>query len=135
MPLSLALLAEPNASLRRLIGTALRHVGYEVSEAANELQLKLKLFSSTILIAEDALLVLDRDIARHCVSELGALFRVRARVPSPAARFILMCEPGQGGALQATGLDRRQLAGVLQKPFDLHELERLARGGPDRALG
>jgi hypothetical protein len=128
--LSLALLAERDAPLRQRIAGVLRGVGYEVAESNSALQLKVRLFSSRLLAADDALLVLEQEIADQCVEELRALLRIRSRriARDPAARFIFIA---QGGAsVSPAGLDRRQIAGVLWKPFELDDLRKLVdRGG------
>jgi DNA-binding NtrC family response regulator len=133
--LSLALIAEPDRALRFTLIGALRRAGYEVRDAANTLQLKLALFSNTLLLADDALLVLDRDLASQCLEDLVVLQRLRSRVSSPAARFVLLRDARDMRHLDVARLDRRQIAGVLAKPVDLTELESLVRRGTLGATG
>jgi hypothetical protein len=102
----------------------LQGAGYEVREASNALQLKVELQSRYIFSAEGALLVLSADIAGQCATELAALVPARSLARLPRAWFIYTCEFGE--LRQPPGLGEDHVLGMLEKPFDLDELERMA---------
>lgn len=123
----LALLAERDAALRQLIALALQNAGYDVRQCSNALQLKAELYSSPILTAENALLTLNLELATQCTVELATLERVRSNARSSRPHFILICEFGGQKQFSLPGLAELRIAATLEKPFDLDELERIAR--------
>jgi hypothetical protein len=123
----LAVLAERDAALRQLMALALKSAGCDVRQCSNALQLKAELYSSPIHSWDRAILVLNVEIAAQCVSELAAMTRVRANEHVPRADFVFVCEFGGLKRFMAPGLDESSIIRVLEKPFDLDELERIAR--------
>jgi len=114
----LALLAERDAALRHLMALALRSAGCDVRQCSNVLQLRAELYSSPIHSWERVVLVLNIEIATQCTSELVAMERIRAAARLRRADHVFVCEFG--------GLKRFTAPG-LEKPFDLDELEQIAR--------
>ncbi|HVJ14511.1 MAG TPA: hypothetical protein VM686_03680 [Polyangiaceae bacterium] len=134
----LALVAERDPALRQLTGSVLRQAGYDVRECSNALQLKAELYSSPVLATENALLVLSADIAAQCASELRMLERARAATPRHPPAYVFVCEFGALKQFTPPGVSEHEVAAVLEKPFDVDELERvalrcLARKAPGRA--
>lgn len=123
----LALLAERDAALRQLIALALGAAGYDVRACSNALQLKAELYSSPIVSTECALLVLNVELAAQCALELATLVRVRSSERTARALFLFICEFGGLRQFTPSGVADRDIVGVLEKPFDLDELEVLAR--------
>jgi hypothetical protein len=123
----LALLAERDAALRQLIALALKNACYDVRQCSNALQLKAELYSSPIMTSESALLVLNIELAAQCAPEISTLERVRSNARTTRPQFLLICEFGGVKQLTLPGVREPRVAAVLEKPFDLDELERIAR--------
>jgi hypothetical protein len=123
----LALLAERDTALRQLMALALKGAGCNVRQCSNVLQLKAELYSSPIRAAARALLVLNVEIGAHCASELAVLGRARASERIAGAAFVFVREFGGSKGLALSGLDQDSVLGVFEKPFDLDDLERIAR--------
>jgi len=123
----LALLAERDAAMRQLLALALKNAGYGVRQCSNALQLKAELYSSPILTAENALLVLNLELAAQCTVELSTLERVRSNARSERPQFLVICEFGGVKEFSLSGVGDLRIAGVLEKPFDIDEVERIAR--------
>jgi len=128
---ALAVLAERDGALRPLIELALKHAGYAVRQCSNTLQLKAELTSNPILTTGHPLLVLNSQLAVQCAVELAMLSRERSKARTTRPRFLLIREFGDPRQFMLPGIDHAHVAGVLEKPFDLDELERLARACND----
>jgi DNA-binding response OmpR family regulator len=123
----LALLAERDPALRQLIALALKNAGYDVRQCSNTLQLKAELYSSPILTTQRALLVLNLELAVQCAVELSTLERVRSKARASRPSYLLICEFGGSKQFALPSVEQLEVIGILEKPFDLDELERLAR--------
>jgi DNA-binding response OmpR family regulator len=121
-----ALLAEPDRALRSLMSRTLTAAGYVVAESSNELQLEAGLRVEPFLRARYALLVLAAQLATHSARHISTASRERVRAGLPHARVILTCEMGALAALRQPELALCLWMGVLEKPFDLHELRSIA---------
>lgn len=124
-----ALLAESDRGLRNLMGRTLAESGYVLSESSNELQLEASLRVQPFLGARIALLVLSSSLATRCARSIATAARERIRCGLRPARLILTCEFGTLAALHPPELGACVSVGVLEKPFDLHELRGLALEG------
>ncbi len=122
----LALLAERDAALRDLMRQAVRRAGYDVLECSNPLQLKVELRSSSVVEARGLLVILSTDLASQCAGELTTLLRARSHAGLAAVHAAFTCE--FGAPQQPPAVGGYELVGVLEKPFELGELERIARG-------
>jgi len=130
---ALAVLAERDAALRPLIELALKQAGYAVRQCANTLQLKEELTSNPVLTTRNPLLVLNSQLAVQCAVELATLSRGRSQARRTRPRFLLIREFGDPMQFMLPGIDHAHVAGMLEKPFDLDDLERLARACNDPA--
>jgi DNA-binding NtrC family response regulator len=120
-----ALVVERDPALRRLMRNAVHQAGYEIAECSNSLQLKVELRTPNIVEASALLLVVSKDIARQCTEELVGLFRDRAKAGHSTVDVAFTSEFGAPEPAPAIG--PYTLVGVLEKPFSLDELERIAR--------
>lgn len=107
---------------------ALTAAGYVISESSNELQLEAGLRVQPFLGARNALLVLSSRLATSCARSIATASRERVRAGLPQARVILTCEMGTLATLHQPELAPCLWMGVLEKPFDLHELRSIALG-------
>jgi DNA-binding NtrC family response regulator len=123
---AVTLLAERDAALRQLMAQALQNAGCQVSQCSNALQLQAELYSSPILTAERALLVLNAEISEQCFTEIAAMGLVRSSARAARADFVFVCEFGGLKHFTPPDLDEHSVLRILEKPFDLDELERLA---------
>jgi len=105
---------------------ALNQAGYVVSESSNELQLEAGLKIQPFLSARNALLVLSAQLASRCARSISTASKERTRAGLPHARLIVTCEMGTLSTLHQPELALCSQAGVLEKPFDLHELRSIA---------
>jgi DNA-binding response OmpR family regulator len=121
-----AVVAEDDAEMRRLVARALRRDGWEVSEASNGSEL-LELLEWAGRLGDPVDLVVT-DVRMPGVSGLQALDWLR-RVRDWSAPIIVITAFGD----QRTHSLASQLgAQVLDKPFELDELRRLARAARQR---
>lgn len=104
----------------------LNQAGYLVSESSNELQLEAGLKVQPFLGAKNALLVLSAALASRCARPLSLATRERVRSGLRPARLILTCEFGAFLELKRPELAACISVGVLEKPFELHDLRALA---------
>jgi hypothetical protein len=126
MATSLALVVEPDASLRHLMRDAVRRAGLDVIECSNPLQLKVEVRAPKVIEAAELFCVVSVDIARHCGPELTDLFRARVRHGRPEVRMGYTCE--FCAPQPPLSFSHCELVAMLEKPFALEELEELARG-------
>ncbi len=126
MSVALALIVERDAALRQLMSSSVARAGYDILECSNPLQLKVEAHSLPVVEVPKLLVVLSADVARECARELTALLRARASAGMPAFHAVFTCEFGAVQPLPVLGT--YALMGVLEKPFELDELERIARG-------
>jgi hypothetical protein len=122
---SCALLAEPDRALRDLMRRTLSAAGYDVVDSSNAFQLEVGLKGSTASAAPHALFVFGERLATQCAASILAVARERARVGLPQAQLILMYEFGSL-VLPALQLTPCVIKGVLEKPFDLFDLQAMA---------
>jgi hypothetical protein len=104
----------------------LNQAGYLVSESPNELQVEAGLRVQPFLGTRNALLVLSAALATRCAPSISLASRERVRAGLPHPRVILTCEMGTLATLRQPELALCLWAGVLEKPFDLHELRSIA---------
>lgn len=121
---SVALLAEPDRALRDLMQKTLTAAGYEVFESANVLQVEMGLRIRTVHRARNLLYVFASRLAARCVPTISATSLERAHLGLAEAQLILTCEFGT--LTTAPDIARCLTRGVLEKPFDLYELQALA---------
>ena len=121
-----ALLAEPDRALRDLMHRTLGAAGYEVFESSNLLQVEVGLRVSAVFGAENVLFVIGARLATQCALSISASARERARVRLPQAQVILTYEFGTLAAMPHTELAPCVIRGILEKPFDLHDLHAIA---------
>jgi DNA-binding NtrC family response regulator len=121
---SVALLAEPDRALRHLMYGALTAAGYEVFESSNVAQVEVALRVRAVYRAKNLLCVLASKLAADCAPGISAAALERAQWGLPEAQVILTCEFGT--LPMAPHITRCQVRGVLEKPFDLYELQALA---------
>jgi DNA-binding NtrC family response regulator len=122
---SIALLAEQDAALRQLMRDVLRDVEYDVLECSNVIQLRAELVSKLFSTASRVLFVVNVDLAHRCIKELAAVAVARSvagydRVPIVFTREF-------GDLTQAPIVEDLLVRGMLEKPFDFEELERISR--------
>lgn len=70
--------------------------------------------------------MLNSQIAVQWAEELEMLARVRSKAGTTRPRFLLIRAFGDPGQFMLPGIDHAHVADVLEKPFDLDELERPA---------
>lgn len=121
MAASVALLAEPDRALRNLMHHALVGAGFEVvtSSAAVQVAATLRL----VRLAPTLLCVLTEQLATSCEALLLVTAAERAQEGLPDASLILTRELG---ALSTLHIGSWITRGVLEKPFDLFELQAMA---------
>jgi hypothetical protein len=108
--------------MRRTLDAA----GYEVFESSNVLQLEVGLRISAVLGAKNVIFVLGARLAMQCALSIADAARERARLPLPDAQVILTYEFGTLAAMPHAELAPCVLRGILEKPFDLHDLQAMA---------
>lgn len=118
----LAIIAEYDRGMRRLLKTVLERVEYCVIECASELDFAAQFDRSRLDDAQPLLLVLNVELTASCLSRVVQV--ARGRLHSSGIRVILICE--FGAAERAPVIDAGHLVGLLEKPFDLDEFEVLA---------
>ena len=121
---SVALVAEPDRALRELMQRALTAAGYEVFESSNVLQLEVGLRVRTVYRAKNLLYVLASRLVTRCLPAISAASLERAQLSLPEAQLILTCEFGT--PTTAPNIPHCRARGVLEKPFDLYELQAIA---------
>jgi hypothetical protein len=124
VPNSVALVAEPDRALRDLMQRTLAAAGYEVFESSNMMQLEAGLRVRAVYRARNLLYVLASRLAADCVPAISAASHERARLILPEAQLILTCE--LGALTTSRNIPHCLPRGVLEKPFDLYELQALA---------
>jgi DNA-binding NtrC family response regulator len=122
---ALALVVERDPSLCRLMRNTVARADYDVIQCSNPPQLKLELAAAAVVEAPALLMVVSLEIARECSAEISALLRSRTREHRPAVDMAFTVEFGAHRQLPALGT--YALAGVLEKPFQLDELQIIAR--------
>jgi hypothetical protein len=100
--------------------------GYEVFESSNVLQLEVGLRVSAVFGAKNVVLVLGARLATQCALSIAAAARERAHVRLSPAQVILTYEFGTLAAMPHAELAPCVLRGILEKPFDLHDLQAMA---------
>jgi hypothetical protein len=124
VPNSVALVAEPDRALCELMQRTLTAAGYEVFRSASMPQLEMGLRIRAVYRARNLLYVLASSLAAHSASAISATSLERAHLSLPPPQLILTCE---FGALRAVpDIAHCSARGVLEKPFDLYELQALA---------
>jgi hypothetical protein len=121
---TVALLAEPDQALRDLMRRTLAGAGYEVIESSNGAQLEAALRIPTVCRARNLLYVLASRLATDRAPAISAATLERADSGLPEAQLILTYEFGAPKA--DPDLPGRLTRGVLEKPFDLYELQAMA---------
>jgi hypothetical protein len=103
---------------------ALTAAGYEVFESSNVLQLEVALRVRAVYRARNLLYVLASRLVARCAPSISAASLERAQLSLPEAQLILTCEFGTMTALP--DIPHCLARGVLEKPFDLYELQAMA---------
>lgn len=122
MPSGLAIIAEHDRGMRRLLKAVLERVDYRVLECASELDFAAQFDRSRLDDAQPLLLVLNVELTASFLSQVDQV--ARGRLHSPGMRVILICE--FGAADRAPAIDAGHWVALLEKPFDLDEFEILA---------
>jgi hypothetical protein len=123
---SLVVLGEPDPALRHLMVGILRGVGHDVRECSNPLQLQVELNLEGAIAADRLLLVVSRGLAEHCLRDLVIAVRRRSTAGRERARVLYTCEMGHLNQ-PLPDIGHVHDLGVLEKPFDIDELERVAQ--------
>jgi hypothetical protein len=123
---SLVVLGESDPALRHLMSGILRGVGHDVRECSNPLQLQVELNLEGAIAAERLLLVVNRTMADHCLRDLVIAVRRRSTAGREQARVLYTCEMGHLNQ-PLPNIGQVHDLGVLEKPFDIDELERVAQ--------
>jgi hypothetical protein len=131
---SLVVLGESDPALRQLMSGILRGVGHDVRECSNPLQLQVELNLEGAVGAEHLLLVVNRTMAEHCLRDLVIAVRRRSTAGRERARVLYTCEMGHLNQ-PLPDIGHVHELGVLEKPFDIDELERVARRDLDTDRG
>lgn len=121
---SVALLAEPDQALHDLMQRALAGAGYEVFGSCNALQVEAGLRMRPVRGARNLLYVLASRLAADCALAIAQASLERAQLGLPEPQLVLTYEFGSlTSPPELAGCVGR---GVLEKPFDLYELQALA---------
>lgn len=123
---SLVVLGETDPALRQLMVGILRGVGHDVRECSNPLQLQVELNLEGAIAADRLLLVVSRGLAEDCLRDLVIAVRRRSTAGRERARVLYTCEMGHLSQ-PLPDIGHVQDLGVLEKPFDIEELERFAQ--------
>jgi DNA-binding NtrC family response regulator len=103
---------------------ALTAAGYQVFESSNVAQVEVSLRVRAVYRAKNLLCVLASRLAAECAQGIAAATLERAQWRLPEAQLILTSE---FGTLPMTpDIARCVVRGLLEKPFDLYELQALA---------
>lgn len=103
---------------------ALTAAGYEVFESSNVAQVEVALRVRAVYRAKNLVCVLASHMAAACAQGIAAAALERAQWGLPEAQLILTCEFGM--LPTAPDIARCGVRGVLEKPFELYELQALA---------
>jgi hypothetical protein len=123
---SLVVLGESDPALRQLMAGILRGVGHDVRECSNALQLQVELNLEGAVASDRLLIVVNRTMADQCVRDLASAIRHRSGAGRERARVLYTCEMGHLNVpLPEIGFVHD--LGVLEKPFDIDVLERVAQ--------
>lgn len=121
---SVALLAEPDRALRDLMQRALAGAGYEVFGSSNVLQVEVGLRVRPVYRARNLLYVLASRLAADCAPAISAASLERAQLGLPEPQLVLTYEFGT--LTSGPEIARCAARGILEKPFDLYELQAIA---------
>jgi hypothetical protein len=102
--------------------STLTAAGYEVFESSNILQLELALRIRAVCRARNLLYVFAAKLAADCAPAIHAATHERANLGLPEAHLILTYE--FGAVTNAPEIPHCR--DVLEKPFDLYELQAMA---------
>ena len=125
------LLAETDGSLRALMRRSLAAQHGEVLESGTLSHLELSLQRPSLRVPEAVLLVLGVRLAMGSAFSIRALARERSDRLLPPARVVLTYEFGTLATLAAPDVTPCRMAGILEKPFDLHTLQGIASASLD----
>lgn len=117
---ALAVVADDDTDLRSLVATTLEHAGFEVIEAADGDRLLAVLRAAAAANRRPALIVSDVHMPGQ--SGLTVLRRLRAWLPDVPVVMVT----GSGDASTHAKARRLGAVAVLNKPFDLGALRRMA---------
>ncbi len=123
---SLVVLGESDTALRQLMAGILRAIGHDVRECSNALQLQVELNLEGAIASDRLLIVVNRAMADQCLRDLATAVRHRSVAGRERTRVLYTCEMGHLNVpLPEIGFVHD--LGVLEKPFDIDVLERVAQ--------
>lgn len=122
-----ALVGERAPEMCRLISSSLRGVGYSVEEAATPQQLVARVCEPGLLTAQTALVVVSARWCQEFAESLSAAAAQRSQLLLPELKLVLVHEWGTLGLLSQPSLPHCALMAALEKPFELRDLEELAK--------
>lgn len=117
---------DPDRALRALIRRALGAIGFITVESESPAQLALVLSTSSLVIAQRALVILPQLVAEACHPSLAALGRRRADCQLPPLHILKtreFCAPDDQPCRELPGCAS---VGYLEKPFDFGSIQEIA---------
>jgi hypothetical protein len=126
MQQAVALIGEPDPALRDLMRRALESADYAVFASASAAQLDAALRTRRVTQTPRALLVVSKAMFEACSGVVVAFTRWRTALGRPAPHVLLICEFGTLRNSSRPDLGECLSAGMLEKPFDLTLLRRIA---------
>jgi hypothetical protein len=126
MPSARAVVAEPDAEFCGLVAGVLELAGFQPSRCANGVQFRIELHSLLLPGVEIVLLVIADRILRADRAAVAAAAKTWMRIRNRRMLGVWTSDAGSADALAE--IEGVELLSVLEKPFDLRELGRLAQG-------
>lgn len=122
-----ALVGESSPELRHLMRRSLNVAGYRVTDAGSPKVLVYQLHEPDVLAAPASLVVLSAQWHQQCAMALSAAASRRRQLRLPVLKIVLIHEWGTLGMMAPPALEHCEFVAMLEKPFELADLERIAR--------
>lgn len=122
-----ALIADSTSAMRELICDTLKTVGYHVTGAETAQELAGKVHEQKLLVARTALVVVGAKWTEQCAVPISVAASQRWRLQLPPLKVVVVHEWGTLSTVSHPHLKHCEVIAVLEKPFDLNDLEAIAR--------
>ncbi len=130
MPDVAILIVEPSEAMRELMRRTLVSAGCAdgtVSEAGSAPDLVTSLGGAELLSRQKLIVIVGATLVVPCASVLRHAARAREQLSLPALKLVILYEWGTLETFGLPTLGACETIAVLEKPFPLHELEKVAK--------
>jgi hypothetical protein len=123
----IALIAHSTPAMRELLSRTLAGIGHGVVGASDATELAREVHREDVLSCQSLLLVLSAKLATQCAVPISVAATRRWQIQLPPAKVILIYEWETLGVLDAPELHHCETVAVLETPFHVQELARVAQ--------